>query len=781
MTYNHLPDNFTKQDIRTIVLNETYLGILLLTLPMLITSYLRLPIMGYTPIIFVIAIGPVVLALIYLFRNKLPYVVGSWAIVTITYLIGVIDIISLGLFSMGLILFFVSCISATMFLNKKESIIIEILNSLTFFILSILIVSHTFEYTFDFNEFFYSYEAWAAQLTGFILLMITLVFGLRKLQHFNDTFIQELSVKNDELVASAMQLQAMDYELQNKFDELVKSKTDVQYGEAKYRTLFNNLNDFVYSLDLEGRFLAVNETFLKTLHIDESIILGKSLYDIIPNPENDTMWDDIIERVVTTRKKVVQYNTFKDPTGKLNTYEVTLVPQIIDDEVDTILGTSHDVTDLLEKENTIKRLAYQDPLTLLNNRVAFKEYVSKKIFDYTIGTYPFAFVLIDLDNFKKINDSVGHANGDAILKEIGIRLPLAIPYAEMIARMGGDEFALIVTIEQSPHDIEKALILIQTVFEMPFVIDKIEYSLSASIGVTMYPYDGKSYEDLLKNADSALYDAKRSGRKDYKLFDFDLKEEISKRIHMERYLETALEKEELFVHYQPQYDMDNRIKKFEALMRWTSPKYGDVGPDTFIPLLEETGLIIHYGNWILREALLTLKTFNEEGYDHLVMAVNISPVQFSSSSFVKNVKEILNDLQIDPKYLELEITENVLINDFSNVLESLNELNDFGITIALDDFGTGFSSLSYLRTLPIKVLKIDKSFVHEINNASDKDLMIGSLIQLAHNLNLEVVAEGIESKDQQDYLHDCGCNLQQGFYHSRPTESQKIIEILKAD
>ena len=779
MPRHELPENYTKDNINRTVLNEVYLGILLLTLPMLITSYLRLPVMGYTPIISVIAFGPVILSLLYLFRDRVSYAVGSWAVVTITYIIGVVDIISLGLFSMGLILFFVSCISAAMFLDKRKSIIVEIINAFTFFILSIMVVTKQFSYDFNFNTFFYSYEAWAAQLTGFVLLMLTLVFGIRKIQQFNDKFIEELSTKNDELVANAMQLKVMDSELQSKYNELVKSKTDVSYGESKYRTLFNNLNDFVYSVDLDGRFLAVNETFLKTLHIDEDYILGKSLYDIIPNPDHDKHWDNVIERVIKTKAKVIEFNTFKDPTGKVHTYEVTLSPQLIDEKVESILGTSHDVTDLLDKDNTIKRLAYQDPLTRLNNRVAFKEFVTAKIKDFTIGTYPFAFILMDLDNFKKINDSIGHANGDAILTEIGTRLPLALPNAEIISRMGGDEFALVVHIHELPEDIEETVGKIQGIFDMPFIIDKVDYSLSSSMGISVYPYDGKTYEDLLKNVDSALYEAKRNGRNDYRLFDYDLKEEISKRIHMERYLEKALDRDEIHVHYQPQFNMNKQVKKFEALMRWTSPEFGLVGPDTFIPLLEDTGLIVHYGNWILREALLTLKKFNDEGYIDLVMAVNISPVQFRSVTFVQSVADLLQDLDIEPKYLELEITENVLIDDFTNVLESLNALSAIGVNIALDDFGTGFSSLSYLRTLPIKVLKIDKSFVQEINQASDKDLIIGSLIQLAHNLNLEVVAEGIESKDQQDYLLNCGCNLQQGFYHARPNESQKILEILK--
>lgn len=781
MTKNQLPENYTKENIRRTVLNETYIGILLLTLPMLITSYLRLPIMGYTPIISVIALGPVILSLLYIFRSKVSYEVGSWALVVTTYVIGVVDIISLGMLSMGLVLFFVSCVSAAMFLNKTKSIIVEIVNSFTFFVLSILIATHQFEYTFDMNEFFYSFEAWAAQLTGFVLLMLTVVFGIRKLQQFNNQFIIELSTKNDELVANAMQLQAMDQELQHKFDELVKSKNVIQTGESKYRTLFDSLNDIVYSIDLDGRFIAVNESFKQALRMDEQDIIGKSLDILMPTVDIDKIWVSSIERVVKTKTKLVEYNSYKGPTGKLITFEVTLIPQIIDGEVVTILGTSHNITDLLDKENLIEKLAYQDPLTGLKNRTAFKDYISNKITDYTIGTYPFTLILIDLDNFKKINDTVGHANGDDILKEIGSRLTQFLPNPEIISRMGGDEFAIVTTIKEAPMDIVVAAEAIQSAFDMPFIIDKVEYSLSSSIGITVYPYDGKTYEDLLKNADSALYEAKRTGRNDYRLFDAALKEEISNRILMERYLEKALDYNEMHVHYQPQYDNKKNIKKFEALMRWTSTKFGVVGPDTFIPLLEETGLIIHYGHWILKEALLTLKKFNEEGYPDLVMAVNISPVQIRSAHFVDYVKEVLEELNIEAKYLELEITENVFIDDFSNVLESLNELNDLGVIIALDDFGTGFSSLSYLRTLPIKVLKIDKSFVQEIEDASSKDILIGSLIQLAHNLNLEVVAEGIESKDQEDYLLDCGCNFQQGYYHARPNESQKILEILKAD
>jgi len=775
-------DKYSIKDIKEKVLAETYVAILFLLVPLVIAAWLQIRVMGFQPILILVSIGPLFIILIYLFRKRIPYEVSAWALIVLCYIGGIVDIISLGLLSVGLLLFFASCVASAMFLERVQSIVVEIVNSLTFILLGLLIINNVIVMDYDIISFFYSYEAWIAQIIGFALLMLTIVFGIRKIQRFNVAFVEELSGKNQELIANAMQLKAMDDELQVKYDELIVSRSDIENKDTKYRTLFNSLNDFVYLLDLDGRFEAVNETLLDSLAVPEEHILGKTLYDIIPNPENEALWDEIIERVIHTKSKVVQFSKFKDSSGIVHTFEVTLVPIMKDDAVTKIIGTNHDVSELLEKEKTIEHLAYIDPLTDLHNRISFKNFVTNKIKNYTIGTYPFALIFIDLDNFKKINDSIGHANGDVIIKQVAKRIQSTCPNAEIISRMGGDEFAIILTIKDSINDVEGVTADIQSNFADSFKIEGVEYYLSSSIGITIFPYDGSTYEDLLANADSALYEAKRSGRNDYRLFDFNLKQEISLKIQMERHLETALENGEFHVHYQPQYGPDHKIKKFEALMRWNSAEFGQVSPVTFIPLLEETSLIIKYGDWILKEAMKILKHFHTEGFNDLRMAINISPVQFRSPTFVNRVIAALSDVDIDAKYIELEITETVFIEDFENVKRTLNELNDLGIAIALDDFGTGYSSLNYLRTLPIKVLKIDKSFIQSINDKSkDEEIIIGSLIQLAHNLKLEVVAEGIESKDQQDYLDDCGCNLQQGYYHCRPNESQKILEILKAD
>jgi len=767
-------------DMLNRVLNRTYLGILSFTIPMLIISAFRIKLIGILPVVVFSLFGPLFLFIIYLFRKKIPYIIRAWIIIASAYLLGLTDVYSLGMFSMGTFLFFVSAILASIFLPKKYSDGVNILTITTYILFVIFIYQRKLTFDFDISTYFYSLEGWSSQLITFIVLLGAIVYAVRALTLANVEINHELDFKNDEVEATYMQLKALDAELQDKYDELLSHRIELIESELKYRTLFNNLNDYVFSIDLEGRFLTVNATFLRNFRLQEKDILGLTFEELMPTKEKDSTWTSIILSILKTKEKKSYLNAFIDPLGNLHTYEVTLIPFLIDDSIEYIIGTSHDVTALLEKEKTIEKLAFEDQLTQLPNRTAFKQFVKNKISEYTIGTYPFALIYIDLDNFKRVNDTIGHSNGDILLKDVAKRLSSLNLKMDYFARMGGDEFALIVTITNTLDDLKHIVTSIQSSFAYPFLFESTDLHITASMGVTIFPYDGLVYSDLLKNADSALYEAKRKGKHDFRFFDVELKQEISKKIKMEHQLNHALENKEIYLNYQPQYDSNGFIRGFEALMRWNSPEYGQVPPMSFIPIIEENGLIINFGEWVLREAITAIKEINYTTSNNFTMSVNISAIQFQSGKLVNYITTLLKELALPPYLLEIEITESIFMDDIDYIIETLNHLTDLGVSIALDDFGTGYSSLSYLRRLPLSILKIDKSFINAITSDSGEDIIVGSLINLSHDLNLKVVAEGIETQEQASYLIDCDCDYQQGYYYSKPVSLQAILTLINS-
>lgn len=760
------------------VLDRTYLGIISFVAPMLFFSVFRIKLIGFLPIVLFSYIGSSLLLIVYVMRKKLPYSFRAWVIVLSAYIIGIIDMFSLGMFSMGAFLFFIASILGAIFLRKSLSNIVNILSVSAFLTLGIYIIRQKITFSFDITHYFYSLEGWSAQWVTFFALLATIVYAVRALTFSNQKMTHELAFKKDEVEATYMQLKALDHELQDKYDELVLSKAELSESESKYRTLFNNLNDFVFSIDLEGRFLTVNSLFMKNFKINEEDIIGKTFEEFVPGNDNDTTWKSIIHTVLKTKEKKTYLNSFVDPLGKLHSFEVTLIPFLIENEVEFLIGTSHDVTALLEKEKTIEKLAFEDQLTQLPNRTAFKQFVKEKIDAYTIGTYPFALIYLDLDNFKRVNDAIGHTKGDQLLFDVSCRLLNLNLKADYIARMGGDEFAIVVTITNTLDELKHTVTSIQNALVKPFLFEDIDLHITASMGITIFPYDAMIYSELLKNADSALYEAKRKGKNDFRFFDVELKQVISKKIKLEQHLSNALDKNEIFLVYQPQYDKVGQIRGFEALMRWQHPDLGFISPLEFIPILEENGLISHFGEWALKTALTTLKEINYTTSSKYTMSVNISALQFQSGKLVNYISSLLNELSLPAYLLEIEITESVFMEDIDYVRETLIELTDLGISIALDDFGTGYSSLSYLRKLPLSILKIDKSFIDAITSDSQEDVIVGSLINLAHDLNLQVVAEGIETIDQSTYLIDCDCDYQQGYYFSRPIPLDQVLKLL---
>jgi diguanylate cyclase (GGDEF)-like protein len=430
--------------------------------------------------------------------------------------------------------------------------------------------------------------------------------------------------------------------------------------------------------------------------------------------------------------------------------------------------------------NKLTHMAYYDSLTELPNKVLFSNRLINGIESLKFYDTKMVILFIDLDNFKIVNDTLGHALGDELLKEAASRLQSSTRECDFVARISGDEFSVLI---QNMDKISNVISIIERIlnaFGKPFCIGNSSINMSASIGASIYPDDGILEEDLLRSADIAMYKAKELGKNGYQFFNVSMKNELLKKLNIEVMLRKAIKQDEFELHYQPQFDVKSRkLRGYEALIRWNSPELGYLYPGEFISIAEETGLILAIGEWVLNTACALGSEINTKHGSNLIVAVNISPIQLRQTKFYDVVIKAINNSGIKPENLELEVTENIFINNFDAALKVLNNLRQYGVRIALDDFGIGFSSLSYLKKLPINLLKIDKSFISEIDDFNSENKMAGSIISLVHNLNIETLAEGVEKEVQLEYLMNSNCDILQGYYLSRPISKVELVQIVK--
>ncbi len=438
------------------------------------------------------------------------------------------------------------------------------------------------------------------------------------------------------------------------------------------------------------------------------------------------------------------------------------------------------VDELNEHRATILEMAYHDSLTKLANRTLFIDHLNALISESERSSVKFAITFLDLDNFKRINDTLGHSIGNDLLVETANRLTNGIKANDFLARLSGDEFSIILSNMESMDEITPYLDKLMELFTEPFNIKNKTINLTISIGISRYPKDGATVEELLKNADTAMYSAKEMGKNAYQFFSENMKSELLRKTELERSLRRAMDNGEFTLHYQPQYSTNtDKLRGLEALLRWNNSEMGSISPIEFIPIAEESGLIMPIGSWVLKTACIMCKKIITEYHTPIIMSVNISAVQIKHPGFYETVMDCVNSSGIDPQNLNLEITESVFIGNGHDPYNVLWKLSEAGIGLAMDDFGTGYSSLSYLRVLPITLLKIDKSFIQEIGKSIDKDSLTEAIISLAQKLNIETVAEGVETKGQLDYLTKSGCDYLQGYYLSVPLEESKVLQLIE--
>lgn len=426
-----------------------------------------------------------------------------------------------------------------------------------------------------------------------------------------------------------------------------------------------------------------------------------------------------------------------------------------------------EISERRQAQSKLNYLAYHDPLTGLANRRCFIERLEESLSEGERHGEKLAVLYIDLDQFKQVNDSLGHGVGDELLVSVAARLSEHVRLIDMLARLGGDEFICLMEAARSEDEVELLAREIIAAFEYPFKLGDHELFLTASVGISLCPSDGNSVLDLMRNADTAMYRAKMLGRGNFHFYTAEMTREAQERIQMENLLRRALDNGELSVHLQPQVDSrSGQLVGAEALVRWNSPELGQVMPIRFIPLAEDSGLIIGLGNWVLRETCRQFMQWRMSGFELPQVSVNLSVKQLERPEFIDVLDKILDETGMDPTLLKLELTESVVMA-VGDAFTPLERLRDLGISLALDDFGTGYSSLSYLKMLPVQQLKIDRSFVEGIGRNSGDEAIIRTIMELARSLGFEVVAEGVETVEQANFLADLGCEQLQGFLHGQ--------------
>lgn len=428
----------------------------------------------------------------------------------------------------------------------------------------------------------------------------------------------------------------------------------------------------------------------------------------------------------------------------------------------------------LEQYNDLDETTFAeyDRVTLLPSVDVFKNIVKNNIKNSIINNTSASLILFDIDNFKHVNDSFGHEFGDSMLRIISSEVRNSINREVLMCRYSGNTFILF---QNSESEIEKTIEEIFNVFKQSHE----DIYLTISMGISVVPKDGISYDFLLKNADIAMYEAKQNGKNNYKFFSNEMGNKVVKEYALQKELRTSLENNEIYVVYQTKVSLeDSTVQGFEALARWNNKKFGEISPGKFIPLAEESKMIVPIGSFVLEEACRKIKFLSSKGYTDFKIAVNLSEVQFQEEIVINVLRKLIKKYQISSRHLELEITESMFMKSFESNLKVLEEIKDMGVTIALDDFGTGYSSFSYLTKLPIDVLKIDRSFILDVCTNPKEKCMVEGIIRLAHQLGIQVVAEGVEEEEQVEYLKAIFCDFVQGYYFSRPKPFNEIIDIV---
>ncbi len=575
--------------------------------------------------------------------------------------------------------------------------------------------------------------------------------------------------------------------LQKAVKDLNQSHLNLKHSEEKYRSIFENLQDVYLEIDGDGKIIEISPSISKISSYNRHDILNKNITNLFP----DSLQREYLFRRLRDEDRLIDFEIeLSDKNGNnipcsLNaTYQQDLVAGS-----NKICGTLRDVTERKEAEEQIEYLAYYDALTDLPNRRLLLNRLEQIISRVRRYGHFGAMLYLDLDRFKNINDSLGHPIGDALLKEVARRLTLDLRNEDTVSRLGGDEFVVLLSDLGDNENVAIAMAQnkaeqIKSNLAKVYKIADHELHISPSIGVAMFPSSELPTEqtesgiDILRFADTAMYRAKEDGRDTIRFFLPSMQQAADSRLALEKELRYALERNQLSLFFQPQVNSNGHIVGAETLIRWQHPEKGFISPAVFIPVAEVTGLILPIGEWVLKTACQQLKIWKDKGYNIHHLAVNVSPRQFRQPNFITQVKYILDKTQADPALLGLELTEGMVIDNIVDTIDKMQGLKELGIELSIDDFGTGYSSLAYLKKMPLDILKIDQSFVRDIEKDVNDAAIVDTIISMAKHLDLKVIAEGVETKYELNFLEEKGCTIYQGYLFSKPVPEQEFSNLL---
>ncbi|WP_316568348.1 EAL domain-containing protein [Neobacillus sp. YIM B06451] len=549
-------------------------------------------------------------------------------------------------------------------------------------------------------------------------------------------------------------------------------KNKIIESGQRYRSIVDHNLDAIFSISMDGQILESNPAAAKLTGFHEQQLVGSSIYELVSDLDFAN-FKGLVENTGNGQSLESLDCRFIHRKGYLLTLHIKTVPIIVFGEIKGIYVIIRDISEQSKNVEMIKYMAFHDQLTGLLNRRALLDKLNEQLFSPSRHEREFALISIDLDRFKYLNDSLGHLVGDEILKKAAARLLECQNDHCFVFRQGGDEF-IILLLETTRKATAFFAQRILSMFKRSFYFNSQEYYISPSIGISMYPNDGKDAETLLKNADEALYRVKERGRAHFQFYRTGMSSSVNNILSIETHLRKAIEKKELSLHFQPQVDlMTGEATSFEALLRWNSKELGPISPGVFIPLAEDTGLIVPIGNWVIETACRQIKEWKRIGYEGFRVAINISPKQLQQPNFPAYLKAAMERHLIDPACLEIEITESSMQNT-EEAAPVLKIIKNIGVTVSVDDFGTGYSSLSYLKKFPIDVLKIDQSFVKDISEKAKDAAIASAIIHLGKSLGVEVIAEGVETAGQAEFLAMEGCHKAQGYYFAKPVPPHEL-------
>jgi diguanylate cyclase (GGDEF)-like protein/PAS domain S-box-containing protein len=560
-----------------------------------------------------------------------------------------------------------------------------------------------------------------------------------------------------------------------------QAENELRHAEEKYRSIFENATEGIFQSTLAGQFISANPALASIYGYSSPEELKASLTDVATNLYVQPNRHPELLQLLQQQDYV---NNFESEIYCKNGQIIWISEntRVVKDDAGSVVyfeGTVEDITARKQAETTIRYQAFHDLLTGLPNRVLLNDRLSVALAEAERTKEALAVMFMDLDRFKTINDTLGHAVGDQLLQQVVGRAINALRSVDTIARWGGDEFTLLLPHLSQPADVINVAERILAAFSSTFCLEGQSFRITCSIGIAVYPGDGTDTTTLLRNADAALYQAKSLGRNRYQLYTPNLNHQASARLTLEHQLHKALERDELCLYYQPQIDTRHgKMTGVEALVRWRHPELGLVPPQTFIGLAEESGLIVSIGEWVLRTACQQCRAWQEQGFSAINVAVNLSSLQFQQPNLVDMVAEILSTTGLDPAHLELEVTESTAMKDLEFTRILLEKLSQMGISISLDDFGTGYSSLGYLKRFPLNGLKIDRTFICDLPDDRQDLAITTAIIALGRGLKLNVVAEGVETEAQYQILRSLGCETMQGYLFNQPLPVDGMTALL---